>query len=85
MRYVYLALIIVVTLAVVAFTVQNIGSVTVSFFSSSMTLPLSVLTIGVYLLGMLTGGLLLSAIRYWVRGATKSIEPASASAALIKH
>jgi uncharacterized integral membrane protein len=70
MRYLYLAFIILTTLVVVAFKVQNIDSVTVSFLSSSITLPLSVLILAVYFLGMATGGMVVTVIRGWVRGAT---------------
>lgn len=73
MRYVYLALIVLVTVAVAGFMAQNMGPVTVAWLSSSVTLPLSVLTIVVYVLGMFTGGALLSAVRTWVRGATKPV------------
>ncbi|WP_082668289.1 LapA family protein [Tepidimonas taiwanensis] len=75
MRYIYLALIILITLAVVTFKVQNIETVTVSFLSSSLTVPLSFLVSGVYFLGMLTGGLVISLVRSLVRGATKPVQP----------
>ena len=71
MRYLYLAIIILMTLVVVTFMVQNSGSATVSLLSSSATLPLSLLTLGTYFLGMLTGGMLMAFIRSLVRGATK--------------
>ena len=71
MRYLYLAIVILMTLVVVTFMVQNSGSATVSLFSSSATLPLSLLTLGTYFLGMLTGGMLIAFIRSLVRGATK--------------
>jgi uncharacterized integral membrane protein len=71
MRYVYIGLIILITLAVVTFKVQNIEAVTVTFLSGSLTLPVAVLILVVYVLGMLTGGMVLSVIRSWVRGATK--------------
>ena len=71
MRYLYLAIIILMTLVVVTFMVQNSGSATVSLLSSSATLPLSLLTLGTYFLGMLTGGMLIAFIRSLVRGATK--------------
>jgi len=74
MRYVYLSLIILITLVVVAFSVQNLGTVTVGFLSSSLTLPLSILVFLVYVLGMLTGGSLVSLIRSLIKGAT--VEPA---------
>lgn len=72
MRYVYLALVILITLAVLAFKFQNIESVTVSFLSASMTAPLSLLMVGVYFLGMFTGGMVVSLVRSWVKGATQS-------------
>ena len=56
MRNLYLALIAVLALILVIFMVQNFGHVTVAFLSSSMSLPLSVLALLIYLLGMLTGG-----------------------------
>jgi uncharacterized integral membrane protein len=71
MRYVYIGLVILITLAVVTFKVQNIEAVTVTFLSGSLTLPVAVLILVVYVLGMLTGGMVLSVIRSWVRGATK--------------
>ncbi len=71
MRYLYLAIVILMTLVVVTFMVQTSGSATVSLLSSSATLPLSLLTLGTYFLGMLTGGMLIAFIRSLVRGATK--------------
>jgi uncharacterized integral membrane protein len=71
MRYLYLALIILITIAVGTFTLQNIHAVTVSFLTLSVILPLSLLILGVYLLGMLTGSMVVSTVRSWVHGATK--------------
>ena len=71
MRYIYLALVVLITLAVVTFKFQNLDSVTVSFLSSSITAPLSLLIAGAYFLGMLTGGMFLSLLRSWVKGATR--------------
>jgi lipopolysaccharide assembly protein A len=73
MRYIYILLIILITLAVVTFKVQNIESVTVSFLSSTVKMPLSVLILGVYFLGLLTGGMVVSAVRSWIRGATRPL------------
>lgn len=75
MRFVYMALIVLITLAVVTFKVQNIDAVTVSFLSGSLTLPISILIVGVYFIGMLTGGMVLSLIRSWVHGATRPLSP----------
>jgi uncharacterized integral membrane protein len=84
LRYVYLAMIVLVTVVVAGFTAQNMGPVTVAWLSSSITLPLSVLTIVVYVLGMITGGALWSAVRTWVRGATKPVSAARADAASLE-
>lgn len=73
MRYIYLALILGVTLVVVMFKVQNIESVTVNFASASLTLPLSILIFSVYFLGMVTGSALLALIRTWYKGAREAM------------
>lgn len=70
MRYVYLALVLLIALVVLTFKVQNIEAVTVSFLSSSLTMPLSLLVFLVYFLGMLTGGFVVSLVRSWIRAAT---------------
>ena len=71
MRYVYMALIAILAAVVILFKVQNLESVTVTLFSASVTLPVSVLVLLIYILGMLTGGFLLALLRSWVHGATR--------------
>jgi uncharacterized integral membrane protein len=71
MRYVYLSLTAAVAVIVLAFKIQNLERATVSLFGASLTLPTSLLVIGVYILGMLTGGPLLGLVRNWVRGARR--------------
>ena len=72
MRYVYMALIAVFAGIVILFKVQNLETVTVTLFSASVTsLPVSVLVLLIYVLGMLTGGFLLALLRTWVHGATR--------------
>jgi len=68
-RYVYIGLIVAFTALVLLFKVQNFQTATVSLFSLSITLPVSLLVIGVYVLGMFTGGFVLSLLRSWVGGA----------------
>lgn len=70
MRYAYLALLLALASVVLLFKFQNLDTVTVQFLSASLTLPLSFLLLGVYVLGMFTGGVVLSLIRSWVQGAT---------------
>lgn len=71
MRYVYIALIVVLTASVLLFKLQNLEQVTVSFLSASFTLPVSVLLVLIYVLGMLTGGFVLALVRTWIRGARR--------------
>jgi uncharacterized integral membrane protein len=69
MRYVYILLIALLTAAVLLFKFQNLETVTVSLLTVSVTLPVSLLVIGVYVLGMFTGGFLVALVRGWIRGA----------------
>lgn len=69
MRYLYIGLIVVFTAIVLLFKFQNLQTVTVSLFSASMTLPVSFLVIGIYILGMFTGGFVLALLKSWVGGA----------------
>jgi putative membrane protein len=69
MRYAYIGLIVAFTALVLLFKFQNLETVTVSLFSSSLTLPVSFLVVGIYLLGMLTGGFVLALLRTWIGGA----------------
>lgn len=70
-RYVYIALIVIVTAVVLLFKVQNIDSVTVSLLTLSLTMPLSLLLIGVYVLGMFTGSFIVGLLRDWLQGARR--------------
>jgi putative membrane protein len=71
MRYLYVALVVLVTAAVLLFKIQNLDTVTVSFLSMSLTMPVSVTIILVYVLGMVSGGALLNVLRQWFQGATR--------------
>jgi lipopolysaccharide assembly protein A len=71
MRFVYIALIVAFTALVLLFKFQNLDMVTVSLFSASFTLPLSVLVVLIYLLGMFTGGFVLTLLRSWIHGASR--------------
>jgi uncharacterized integral membrane protein len=64
-----MALIVAFTALVLLFKVQNFETATVSFFSLSFTLPVALLVIGIYVLGMLTGGALFALLRSWLAGA----------------
>ena len=56
MRYVYIGLIVIFTGLVLLFKFQNLETATITLFSASITLRLSVLVFLIYVLGMLTGG-----------------------------
>jgi uncharacterized integral membrane protein len=69
MRYLYMAVIVVLALIVVLFKVQNFDTATVTLLSLTFTMPVSILVFAVYAMGMVTGGSLLALIRRAVRGA----------------
>jgi uncharacterized integral membrane protein len=69
MRYFHIALIVLVTVAVLVFKVQNLSSVTVTFLTMSVTLPVTLFVLIVYVLGMVSGGALWSLLRTAFRGA----------------
>jgi len=62
-RYLYIALVVVFAALVLVFMVQNFQTATVSLFSASVTLPIALLVIAVYVLGMATGGFALALLR----------------------
>jgi lipopolysaccharide assembly protein A len=71
MRYVYIALIVLLTAVVLIFKFKNLNSATISLLGMSATLPVSTLVILVYLLGMVTGSALFGLVRGWIHGATQ--------------
>jgi uncharacterized integral membrane protein len=72
MRNVYIALVAVLASIIVLFMLQNLASVTASFLTMSITLPLSLLVLLVYVLGMLTGGFAWQVARTWMRRAARA-------------
>jgi uncharacterized integral membrane protein len=70
-RIFYIALAVAITALVVLFKIQNLSSVTVSLFSVSVTMSTAILVFLVYVLGMVTGGLVLTLLRAVVHGATR--------------
>ncbi len=71
MRYIYITIIVVATIVVLLFVFENTLSTTVSFFSASVTLPLSIIVLTAYVMGILTGGMVVSSLRALLHGATK--------------
>ena len=56
MRWVYLVLLVVIVTMIVVFFAQNRENETLKFFNESITAPLYLFFVAVYLLGMWTGG-----------------------------
>jgi uncharacterized integral membrane protein len=71
MRYIYLLLLAVVIGIALLFILQNPRLTTVSLFSASLTLPLSLLMLLTYIWGILTGGIVISLLRTLLRGVAK--------------
>lgn len=63
MRWIHTAVIVLFAAAILVFAVQNLQTVTMSFLGFSATLPLALMAIIVYLLGMATGGSLWTLLR----------------------
>ena len=63
MKLVYTVIFAVVMLAIVVFCLQNFGAVTVNFINLSITAPMALVSIALYLLGMVTGSTLFGLIR----------------------
>lgn len=68
-RWVHIALIAVLALITLIFFFQNFQTVTFAFLGLSMTLPLAIIIVIFYILGLVTGGSLISMVRWAVRGA----------------
>ena len=71
MRYISIILIVLATTIVLLFVFQNTLSTTVSFFSASVTLPLSILVLLTYIMGILTGGIVVAFLRALIQGTAK--------------
>lgn len=69
MRWVHIAIIVLFAGATLIFAAQNFQSVTISFLGLSLRLPMALMTIVIYLLGMATGGSLWSLLRRSFAGA----------------
>ena len=71
MRYAYIALAVLITAVVLLFKFQNLNAVTFTLLSMNLTLPVSIFTVLVYVLGMMTGGALMGFMRTVYKGATQ--------------
>ena len=73
MRWIYLAVIILVAATTIIFALQNLEIVTMSFLGFNAHLPLALLDSVVYLLGTATGGSLFELLRRSYGGSRRSI------------
>lgn len=68
MRWLHIAVTSILGIAFLIFALQNLQSVTVKFLGFSITAPLAILFIVIYLLGMATGGSAWSLVRWAWQG-----------------
>lgn len=73
MNVIYKAVVVLLLCVVVVFAVQNLMTVTVSFLSWSATIPLAIVVIAAYVLGMVTGGGVLSLLMRSMHDDTKKV------------
>jgi lipopolysaccharide assembly protein A len=73
MRWIYLAVIILIAAATIIFALQNFEIVTMSFLGFNARVPLALLVGVVYILGAATGGSLFALLRRSYEGSRRSI------------
>ena len=73
MRWIYLAVVILIVAATIIFALQNFEIVTMSFLGFNARVPLAVLVAVVYILGAATGGSLFALLRRSYEGSRRSI------------
>ena len=71
MRWVYLVLLVVIVTMIVVFFAQNRENETLKFFNQSITAPLYLFFVAVYLLGMWTGGTVVGFVKRAYQQATE--------------
>lgn len=71
MRYLYIAIVVVIAAIVILFNIQNVESVSVSLFSVSVTMPTWLMVYLVYIAGMLTGGVMWDFLRKSIHRASQ--------------
>ena len=75
MRWIHLTVNALFALATLVFAIQNFQIVTMSFLGLSARVPLALLVVVVYLLGMSTGGSLWALLRKSLEGARRPATP----------
>ena len=71
MRIVYFILVVAFVSLLAVFAIENLAGTTVSMFGWSLTAPLAAVIVGVYVLGMITGGSVVSFITHSLHKATQ--------------
>ena len=77
-RYLYIAALAIFALGLLVFCLQNLETVSVSFLSWELNIPLALVAFGVYVLGMASGWGVLSFLRRSVRAVKKNDSAKSA-------
>ncbi|MCX7306019.1 MAG: LapA family protein [Hyphomicrobiales bacterium] len=72
MRWFHTSVVVVLAVALLIFALQNLQTVTVAFLGFSISAPLAVLFIVIYLLGMATGGSIWSLARWAWQGSRQT-------------
>jgi lipopolysaccharide assembly protein A len=70
MRFIQAACFLALLVTIGIFAVQNRESITVSFLAWNLSQPVAIVTVAVYILGMLSGWTVLTVARGTFRGAT---------------
>ena len=71
MRWVNIAVIVILAAVILVFAFQNLQSVTMAFLGFRISAPLAILVAVIYVLGMATGGSLWSLLRWALEGAKR--------------
>tara|TARA_R110002167_G_scaffold209305_1_gene413218 strand:- start:1001 stop:1342 length:342 start_codon:yes stop_codon:yes gene_type:complete len=71
MQYLHLIPISLLTAVVLIFTAQNLELVTVAFLNAEVTVPRAALVMAIYVLGMFSGGFVVSLIKSLLKGASQ--------------
>lgn len=56
-------LLVLIVIIFIVFAAQNFETVQIKFFKWGVSMPLAILTVAIYILGMFTGGLLWSSLK----------------------
>jgi len=72
MRWIHLAVIALFVVVTLIFAIENFEIVTMSFLGFSARVPLALLVVIIYVVGMVTGSSLLALLRRSVQGVRRS-------------